>query len=46
MDVPDGYAAALALTLAAIGYFAVRLGWRCWVVAAWRARARRRADGA
>jgi uncharacterized protein (DUF2062 family) len=37
---------ALALTLAVIGYFAVRLGWRGWVVAAWRARARRRTGGA
>jgi uncharacterized protein len=37
---------ALALTLAAIGYVAVRLGWRGWVVAAWRARARRRTGGA
>ena len=33
---------ALGLTLAAIGYVAVRLGWRAWVVTAWRARARRR----
>lgn len=33
---------ALGLTLAAIGYIAVRLGWRAWVVGAWRARARRR----
>ncbi len=33
---------ALALTLAAAGYFAVQLGWRLYVVLAWRARARRR----
>jgi hypothetical protein len=33
---------ALALTLAALGYFGVQLGWRAYVVAAWRARARRR----
>ena len=33
---------ALALTLAAIGYCAVQLAWRAWVVAEWRARARRR----
>lgn len=33
---------ALALTLAAVGYAAVELGWRAYVVAAWRARARRR----
>lgn len=33
---------ALALTLAAVGYFAVELAWRAYVVAAWRARARRR----
>ena len=33
---------ALALTLAAVGYFAVQLGWRAYVVLAWRARARRR----
>ena len=37
---------ALGLTLAAIGYVAVRLGWRAWVVATWRARARRRKAGA
>lgn len=35
---------ALALTLAAAGYFAVQLAWRAYVVLAWRARARRRAD--
>jgi len=29
---------ALALTLAAIGYVATRLGWRLYVVLAWRAR--------
>jgi uncharacterized protein (DUF2062 family) len=34
---------ALGLTLAAIGYAATRLGWHAWVVAKWRARARRRA---
>src|SRR5688572_32920788 len=34
--------AALALTLAAVGYAAVQLAWRAYVVAAWRARARRR----
>jgi len=33
---------ALALTLAAAGYFAVQLSWRVYVVLAWRARARRR----
>ena len=34
---------ALALTLAALGYAAVQLGWRAYVVLAWRARAKRRA---
>jgi hypothetical protein len=34
---------ALALTLAALGYFAVLVGWRVYVRLAWRARARRRA---
>jgi uncharacterized protein (DUF2062 family) len=34
---------ALALTLAALGYFAVQVGWRVYVRLAWRARARRRA---
>ncbi len=34
---------ALALTLAALGYAAVQLGWRAYVVLAWRARKRRRA---
>ncbi len=34
---------ALALTLAALGYLAVRLGWRLHVILAWRARSRRRA---
>ena len=34
---------ALALTLAALGYFAVQIGWRAYVVLAWRARRRRRA---
>jgi uncharacterized protein (DUF2062 family) len=33
---------ALALTLAALGYLAVQLAWRAHVVAAWKARARRR----
>jgi uncharacterized protein (DUF2062 family) len=33
---------ALGLTLAVLGYFAVQLGWRVYVVLAWRARARRR----
>jgi uncharacterized protein len=33
---------ALALTLALLGYLATRLGWRAYVVLAWRARARRR----
>lgn len=33
---------ALALTLAAVGYFAVDFAWRAYVVTAWRARARRR----
>jgi len=37
---------ALALTLAVLGYFAVELAWRAYVVAAWRARARRRKAGA
>lgn len=35
--------AALGLTLAVLGYFAVQLGWRAYVIRAWRARARRRA---
>lgn len=34
---------ALAITLSVIGYAAVRIGWRAYVVLAWRARARRRA---
>ncbi|OFW23803.1 MAG: hypothetical protein A3H97_17150 [Acidobacteria bacterium RIFCSPLOWO2_02_FULL_65_29] len=34
---------ALALTLAALGYVAVQVGWRAYVVLAWRARRRRRA---
>jgi uncharacterized protein (DUF2062 family) len=34
--------AALALTLSALGYVAVELAWRSYVVLAWRARARRR----
>lgn len=33
---------ALGLTLAAFGYLAVQLGWRAYVVLAWRARKRRR----
>jgi hypothetical protein len=33
---------ALACTLALLGYISVQLAWRAWVVAAWRARARRR----
>jgi uncharacterized protein len=33
---------ALALTLAAVGYFAVRIGWRVHVTMAWRSRSRRR----
>ncbi|HEX6318665.1 MAG TPA: DUF2062 domain-containing protein [Burkholderiales bacterium] len=33
---------ALALTLAAVGYFSAELAWRLYVVIAWRARARRR----
>ena len=33
---------ALALTLAVLGYVGVRLGWRIYVVLAWRARCRRR----
>jgi uncharacterized protein (DUF2062 family) len=33
---------ALGLTLAALGYFAVQIGWRAHVVLAWRARQRRR----
>jgi uncharacterized protein (DUF2062 family) len=33
---------ALACTLALLGYLAVQIGWRVYVVAAWRARARRR----
>lgn len=33
---------ALALTLAALGYAAVQLGWRIYVRLAWRARRRRR----
>ena len=34
---------ALALTLAAAGYVAARVGWRVYVVLAWRARCKRRA---
>jgi len=33
---------ALALTLATLGYFGMQLVWRAYVVAAWRARAKRR----
>ena len=33
---------ALACTLALVGYVAVQVGWRLYVVAAWRARARQR----
>jgi uncharacterized protein (DUF2062 family) len=33
---------ALALTLAAVGYFAARIGWRAHVTAAWRRRSKRR----
>ena len=33
---------ALALTLALVGYCAVQLGWRAYVMLAWRARRRRR----
>jgi len=33
---------ALGCTLAALGYVGVQLAWRGYVVAAWRARARRR----
>jgi hypothetical protein len=33
---------ALGLTLALIGYVAVQVGWRAYVVLAWRARRRRR----
>jgi len=33
---------ALALTLAVVGYVAVQVGWRVYVVLAWRARRRRR----
>jgi len=33
---------ALALTLATAGYFAVQVGWRAYVVVAWRRRARLR----
>jgi len=33
---------ALGLTLAFIGYWAVQLGWRCYVVLAWRRRQKSR----
>ncbi len=35
---------ALALTLAALGYVAVQLAWRAYVLLAWRARRRRRLE--
>ena len=35
---------ALACTLALLGYLAVQIAWRAYVVAAWRARARRRRE--
>ena len=35
---------ALALTLAAVGYFVARLGWRAYVVLAWRRRKKKRLD--
>jgi uncharacterized protein len=37
---------ALGVTLAVLGYVAVQLAWRGWVVATWRARARRRRERA
>jgi uncharacterized protein len=37
--------AALALTLAALGYVATRAAWRAYVLAAWRARAKRKRRG-
>ena len=37
---------ALACTLALLGYLAVQIAWRAYVVAAWRARARRRRERA
>jgi uncharacterized protein (DUF2062 family) len=33
---------ALGLTLAVVGYLLARLGWRLYVIAAWRARARKK----
>jgi hypothetical protein len=36
---------ALAFTLALLGYFATDFAWRAYVIAAWRARARRRRAG-
>lgn len=36
--------AALALTLAAAGYFAVQVAWRAYVIYAWRSRRKRRAQ--
>jgi uncharacterized protein (DUF2062 family) len=36
---------ALGCTLAVVGYIVVQLGWRAYVVAAWRARQRRRKTG-
>lgn len=35
---------ALGLTLAVLGYFAVEAAWRAYIVLAWRARKRRRAE--
>jgi hypothetical protein len=37
---------ALGCTLALVGYLIVQIGWRAYVIAAWRARARRRKAGA
>lgn len=36
---------ALAVTLAAVGYFVVEFAWRAYVVMAWRARAKRKNRG-
>lgn len=36
---------ALGLTLAFVGYFAVRLGWRAYVILAWRRRNRKSESG-
>jgi uncharacterized protein (DUF2062 family) len=35
---------ALAATLALVGYFVTELGWRAYVVLAWRARAKKRQE--